>query len=55
VAIWATTSAGFFWPAFVIAPWGIAVTVNAWEAYGRRPDFSEEAIQREMERRTRRS
>jgi hypothetical protein len=54
VVIWATTSHGFFWPAFVIAPWGIAVAMNAWEAYGR-PDLSEQAIQHEMERHTRRS
>jgi len=51
VVIWATTSAGFFWPAFVITPWGIAVAMNAWEVYGRR-DLSEGAIQHEMERHT---
>jgi len=53
VVLWATTSAGFFWPAFVIVPWGFGVAANAWEAYGRR-DLSEDAIQREMERRSRR-
>ena len=51
VVIWATTSAGFFWPAFVITPWGIAVTMNAWEAYGR-VRLPEEASQDEMERHT---
>ena len=51
VVIWATTSAGFFWPAFVITPWGIAVAMNAWDVYGRR-DLSEDAIQHEMERHT---
>jgi len=49
VVIWGTTSAGFFWPAFVIVPWGIAVAMNAREAYGR-PDLSERAIQHEMQR-----
>ena len=49
VVIWATTSAGFFWPAFVIIPWGIAVAMNAWEAYGRQ-DLPEGPIQPEMER-----
>jgi hypothetical protein len=53
VVIWATTSHGFFWPAFVIVPWGIGVAMNAWDAYGR-PDLSEEAIQHEMQRHTRR-
>ena len=51
VVIWATTSAGFFWPAFVITPWGIAVAMNAWDVYGRR-ELSEDAIQHEMERHT---
>jgi len=35
VVIWAVTSHGFFWPAFVLGGWGIAVAVNAWEAYGK--------------------
>ena len=51
VVIWATTSAGFFWPAFVITPWGIAVAMNAWDVYGRRV-LSVDAIQHEMERHT---
>ena len=41
---------GFFWPAFVIAPWGIGVVMNAREAYGR-PDLTEQAIEHETERR----
>jgi hypothetical protein len=53
VVIWAITSHKFFWPAFVIAGRGIAVAINAWEAYGR-PGLSEETIQHEIERRTRR-
>jgi len=51
VVIWATTSHGFFWPAFVIVPWGLGVAMNAWEAYGR-PDLPEAAIQRGVERRS---
>ena len=38
VVIWATTSHGFFWPAFVIVPWGFGVAMNAREAYGRQPN-----------------
>ena len=53
VVIWGTTSHGFFWPAFIIAPWGIGLAMNAWDAYGR-PDLSEQAIRHEMERHTRR-
>jgi 2TM domain-containing protein len=53
VVIWATTSHGFFWPAFVIVPWGLGVAANAWDVYGRQR-LPEEAIQHEMERHTRR-
>ena len=53
VVIWATTSHGFFWPAFVIVPWGLGVAMNAWEVYGRK-DLPEQTIQREMQRRIRR-
>jgi uncharacterized ion transporter superfamily protein YfcC len=50
VVIWAIGSHGFFWPAFVIVGWGIGLAMNAWDVYGRQ-DLSEQAIQREMERR----
>jgi len=53
VVIWIVSGHKFFWPVFVIAGWGIAVAANAWDAYGR-PAISEEAIQREMERQSRR-
>ena len=49
VVIWAMTGAGFFWPIFPIAGWGIGVVANAWDAYGR--DVPTEAeIRREMDR-----
>ena len=54
VVIWATTSHGFFWPAFVIAPWGIGVVMNAWDVYGRK-GISEDAIQQEVARRSARA
>ena len=49
VAIWAVTSAGFFWPIFPILGWGIGVLANAWDVYGRKP-ISEEEIRREADR-----
>lgn len=49
VAIWAVTSAGFFWPIFPLLGWGIGVVANAWEVYGRKP-ISEEEIRREADR-----
>ena len=54
VVLWAITSHGFFWPAFVIAPWGIGVAGNAWDVYGRK-DIPEEAIQHEVARRNARA
>ena len=49
VVIWSMTGAGFFWPIFPIAGWGIGVAANVWDAYGR--DVPAEAeIRREMDR-----
>ncbi len=49
VVIWAVTGAGFFWPIFPIAGWGIGVGLNAWDVYGTKP-ISEDEIQREIDR-----
>jgi 2TM domain-containing protein len=49
LVIWALTGAGFFWPGFVIAGWGIGLALNAWDVYARKP-ISEAQIQREAER-----
>jgi 2TM domain-containing protein len=54
VLIWALTgSAGFFWPVFPIAAWGIGLVMNAWDVYWRR-EITEQDIQREMDRADRR-
>lgn len=54
VVIWYWNGAGYFWPGWVLAGWGIGVAFNAWDAYGRgsRP-ISEDEIQREMDRQRR--
>jgi 2TM domain-containing protein len=49
VAIWAVTGAGFFWPIFPLAGWGIGVVANAWDAYARDVP-TESQIRDEMER-----
>jgi 2TM domain-containing protein len=50
VVLWSlTTDRGFFWPIFPMAGWGIAVVLNAWEAF-RDDDFAEQQIRREVER-----
>jgi hypothetical protein len=54
VAIWATTSQGFFWPGFVIGFWAIGLVMHAWAAFISRP-VTDADVQREMERLQRRS
>jgi hypothetical protein len=49
VVIWAVTGAGYFWPIWPIAGWGIGLALNAWAVYFERP-ITEEEIRREMER-----
>ena len=53
VLIWAMTGAGFFWPAWVIAGWGIGIVANAVDAYAVDAP-SEEQIESEMDRLRRR-
>ena len=48
VAIWAVTSAGFFWPIFPILGWGIGLFFHGWDVYQR--PTSEEEIRAEMDR-----
>ena len=54
IVIWAVTSAGYFWPGWVLGGWGIGLVLHGWDLYGRRP-ISEEDIRREIERAQRRS
>lgn len=49
VVWWVTNPEGYFWPVWPIAGWGIAVVLNAWEVFGRRP-ITEDDIDREMRR-----
>ena len=47
VGIWALTGAGYFWPGWVLAGWGVGLILTAWDVFLRQ-DVTEEAIQREM-------
>src|SRR5579875_2549216 len=50
VVIWLMTSGGgFFWPAFVMAAWGIGLVMNAWDVW-RGDEFSEDQVAREIAR-----
>ena len=48
VAIWAVTSAGFFWPVFPLFGWGIGLAFHAWDVYS--SPASPERIAAEMDR-----
>jgi hypothetical protein len=47
--IWATTGAGYAWPAWVSGAWAIGIVLNAWDVYFRAP-ITEADVQREMQR-----
>ena len=49
VVWWFTDQGGYFWPAWVLAGWGIGLALNAWDVLMRRP-ISESDIEREMRR-----
>jgi hypothetical protein len=50
IAIWAIAGAGFFWPGFVLAGWGLGLAFQAYDAYARKHTISEDEIQREAQR-----
>jgi len=49
VAIWAASGAGYFWPIWPIAGWGVALALHAWRTFGQKP-ISEADIIEEMHR-----
>ena len=47
VGVWAVTGAGYFWPGWVLAGWGVALLLDAWNALYRRP-ITEADVDREL-------
>jgi len=41
------TGGGYFWPAWVIAGWGVGLVLHGWEVFVRRP-ITEADIEQEM-------
>jgi hypothetical protein len=37
VFVWAVTGAGYFWPVWILAGWGIGLVLHAWDTFVRRP------------------
>jgi hypothetical protein len=52
VAAWAITGSGYFWPAWVLAGWGVGLVLHAWETFVHRP-VTEEDVDAELQRRHR--
>jgi hypothetical protein len=49
IVIWALSGAGYFWPGWVLAGWGIGLLLHGWDVYFRRP-ITEADVEAEMRR-----
>ena len=49
VFVWLITGAGYFWPGWVMAGWGIFLALHVWEVFWRRP-ITEADIDEEISR-----
>ena len=52
VAAWAATGAGYLWPAWVLAVWGVGLVLHAWETFAHRP-VTEADVEAELRRQRR--
>ena len=50
IGAWAATGFGYFWPGWVLAGWGVLLSLDAWNVYFRRP-VTEAEIDRELRQR----
>ena len=49
IGVWAFTGAGYFWPAWILAGWGVGLALHGWDVFGRRP-ITEADIDDELHR-----
>jgi hypothetical protein len=50
IVIWALGDRDYFWPVWILAPWGAGLVLHAWETFLRRP-VSDADIEEELRRR----
>lgn len=50
--VWAVTGSGYFWPIWVIGPWGVGLALHAWDTFLRKP-VTEADVDAELARRRR--
>jgi 2TM domain len=50
IGIWAIGGRGYFWPAWVLAGWGVGLVLDAWNLYYRQP-ITDADIDQELQRR----
>lgn len=53
VGVWAFTGAGYFWPGWVLAGWGVALVLTVFDVLVRRP-VTEADVDAELQRQRRR-
>jgi 2TM domain len=47
IAVWAVNGFGYFWPGWVLAGWGVALVLDAWNVFFQRP-ITQDDINREI-------
>jgi len=50
VGAWALTGGGYFWPAWILAGWGVGLVLHAWDTFLRKP-VTEADVDAELRRR----
>lgn len=49
IGVWALSGGGYFWPAWILAGWGVGLILHAWEIFFRR-SITEADIDEELRR-----